>query len=365
MATSKALVTRVIEGKAKLELQEVPLSSYKISETQVLVRVESVAQNPVDGKFKSEVMVNAMLTHRTVQTLDSNAFGEGAVLGCDFVGQVTQVGETVSSLKIGDRIAGLIWGGETKGLGAYSQYTVAEEKICFKVPEQVSPDDAVTVPLAAATAWLALFSSRCLNISRKDSIASPVLIWGGSSSVGQYAIQLARIFSIPVVTVCSPGHFDRCKSLGASYTFDYKDENVVQDIRAAVPDLQHVFDCIGQGSSSTQSSQAITGNGGALCTVRPGKTATEGVGKTVRISDVFVWTAFLKDYRLPSLEYLASEEDHKLATELFSKIPAWLIDGTLVTNTAKVVPGGLESVSEGFRMHRAGEISGVKLVYNI
>jgi NADPH:quinone reductase-like Zn-dependent oxidoreductase len=46
----------------------------------------------------------------------------------------------------------LIWGGEVPGLGAYSQYTVADEKICFKVPEQISSAEAATIPLAAATA---------------------------------------------------------------------------------------------------------------------------------------------------------------------------------------------------------------------
>lgn len=86
-----------------------------------------------------------------------NAFGEGAVLGCDFTGIVEEVGKSVTSVQVGDRIAGLVWGGEVKGLGAFSELTIAEEKICFKVPESISSANAATVPLAAATAWLALF----------------------------------------------------------------------------------------------------------------------------------------------------------------------------------------------------------------
>ena len=70
--------------------------------------------------------------------------------------------------------------GEIPGLGAYSQYTVADEKICFRVPEHISSNDAATVPLAAATAWLALYSESCLHIPRMQEDTTPVLIWGGS-----------------------------------------------------------------------------------------------------------------------------------------------------------------------------------------
>ena len=68
--------------------------------------------------------------------------------------------------------------GEIKGLGGYSQYTLADERICFPVPEGTTPEQASTVPLAAATAWLALFSKDCLNIERGSKQA--VLVWGGS-----------------------------------------------------------------------------------------------------------------------------------------------------------------------------------------
>lgn len=48
-----------------------------------------------------------------VQSLDSNAFGDDAVLGCDFVGIVERTGDKVSRIKTGNVIAGLIWGGQS------------------------------------------------------------------------------------------------------------------------------------------------------------------------------------------------------------------------------------------------------------
>ncbi|KAF2625526.1 GroES-like protein [Macroventuria anomochaeta] len=155
-------------------------------EHEVLVKNSFVAQNPTD-----------------VQSLDNNAFGDGTALGCDFVGKVEEVGKKVSRHKKGDTITALIWGGEVKGHGAYNEYTIANEFISFKVPNSTSLEAAATVPLACCTGWLALFSKDCLAIDRKSGEQTSVLIWGGSSSVGLYATQIARQHNFNVVTVCT------------------------------------------------------------------------------------------------------------------------------------------------------------------
>lgn len=69
------------------------------------------------------------------------------------------------------------------GLGAYSQYTVADEQLCFKVPAGITHEEAVTVPLASCTAYLGLFSRSCLSINRTQGADVTVLIWGGSCKV--------------------------------------------------------------------------------------------------------------------------------------------------------------------------------------
>lgn len=70
--------------------------------------------------------------------------------------------------------------GAMKGLGAYSQYSLANEYISFKVPQSISSAEAATVPLASATAWLALFSEGSLHMDRQAGKDSAVLVWGGS-----------------------------------------------------------------------------------------------------------------------------------------------------------------------------------------
>lgn len=70
--------------------------------------------------------------------------------------------------------------GEVEGRGAFGYYTVANENISFKVPEGFALEKAATVPLASATAWLALFSKDSLGIPMRSDPAISVLIWGGS-----------------------------------------------------------------------------------------------------------------------------------------------------------------------------------------
>ncbi|KAK1658664.1 chaperonin 10-like protein [Colletotrichum godetiae] len=341
----QALVTESSAGgSTRMVKKQIPVP--EPAPHQALVKVSHIAQNPTD-----------------VQSLDGNAFGDGAVLGCDFVGTVEAAGDKCNKLSKGDIVAGLIWGGEIKGLGSYSEYTLADDNISFRVPKNISPEEAATLPLASMTAWLALFSKECLAIPQEDGSKTSLLVWG--ASVGLYAIQIAAMQGLNVVTTCSPRHFDLVKSLGAKHVFNYRDDDVIESIERTTPGLKYVFDTIGNNSSSGLASQAIDENGGRLCTVRPGKANTEDVTKQTTVTDVLVWTAFLRDHQYAQFKWPASEEDHKLGTELYEKLPGWVEAGKFKPNKPKVIFGGLDGVEKGFQVYRDGAISGEKVVYKL
>ncbi|VUC34864.1 unnamed protein product [Clonostachys rosea] len=327
----KALVQQ--HGELRLVSLPIPIPG----EHQLLVKVSHVAQNPTD-----------------VQSFDKNAFGDGAVLGCDFVGTVESIGQAVNRFKPGDVIAGLIWGGEIKGLGGYSEFTLADEAICFPVPDSLSSEQAATVPLASCTALLALFSKNCLG----SVIAHCVIPWGGSSSVGQYAIQIASLHGLRFVTTCSPRNHGLAKSLGASNVFDYRDDDVVGKIKENDTDITYVSDTIGSETSSILSSEAISDRGGELCTVRPGKQHTEGVTKRTR-------TAFLKEHRYGDFYWPADPGDHELASSFFARLSSLLADGKIKPNATKVFEGGLGDISSGFTEYCEGKVSNYKIVYKL
>lgn len=205
--------------------------------------------------------------------------------------------------------------GRKKGLGAFAERTLVDERISFKIPGNITLAQASTVPLASLTAYLALFSNDCLNINpnidETNVVGQPILIWGGScksadrgqyssstadlhhpASVGLYAIQIASLHGLRVITTCSPRHEKLVKSLGAEHVFDYRDADVVSHIRDVAPGLKYFFDTIGNESSTTLGGQALDHESPVMCTVRPGKAHTEGLAANVKVTAVLMWTAF-------------------------------------------------------------------------
>ncbi|KAF2491268.1 GroES-like protein [Lophium mytilinum] len=344
MSVAKALVCRPLDGQNHLALEDVPIPALQPQE--VLVRISATAQNPTD-----------------IKSFDQNRFGDGALLGCDFCGHVESVGGDVIEVKDGDRVAGLVQGGRPWCLGAYATHTIVKQAFCFKVPGSISSTAAATVPLALATAWLALLSPYSLGIDRTAADQIQLLIWGGSTSVGQYAIQIARRFGFRFATTCR--NKDIVEALGAKFVYDYRSPTVIGDIKTALPGITYVLDCVGNETSSAQASSAVCDSGGALCTIQPMKVNTQNVEKRVKVTDVVVFTAFFDDLVLGPVKIPKRKEDRVLATELYQQLPGMLSSGIIKPNRVRVVEGGLEGVVHGFQLYRDNAVSGQKLVYSI
>ncbi|KAK1657234.1 chaperonin 10-like protein [Colletotrichum godetiae] len=339
----------VVQQNRQLVVENVPLP--ELQPHQVYVAVEWAAFNPTDRL-----------------AFDVDAFGDGAVLGCDFVGTVTRAHPNVSKLQVGDRIAALVWGGEIKGVGAYSSYCIADERISFTVPSTIESLKACAIPLAANTAYLALFSEDCLGLSRDVfTTKPPVLIWGGSSVVGYFAIQLAKLHGYSVATTCSPRNFDYVKNAGATYVFDYNDVDVVSNLQTTLPKLSHVFDTIGNTISSATAAAALNGRPGVLCTVRPGKANTDSVPSNIKVTDVFVFTAFPTAHTYRGLvNWPVSMPSHILSAELYEQLPSLLQSKSISPPPVKIMGKlGPQPVMEAMALNRDGKISAEKLCFEV
>jgi NADPH:quinone reductase-like Zn-dependent oxidoreductase len=135
--------------------------------------------------------------------------------------------------KINDRHA-LGRGKKDPKYGAFQLYTTAHEISASVVPASLSLEQAVVLPLSISTSAAAFYQTGFLELPYPSTSPKPsgktILIWGGSSSVGSSAIQLAVASGLTVVTTASKKNFDYVKSLGAKHALDYSDPNIVTEL---------------------------------------------------------------------------------------------------------------------------------------
>jgi NADPH:quinone reductase-like Zn-dependent oxidoreductase len=107
--------------------------------------------------------------------------------------------------------------------GAFAEYvTVRENRALALKPENITFEQAASVPIAAITALQALRDKGKIEPGQK------VLINGASGGVGTFAVQIAKSFGAEVTGVCSTRNVDMVRSIGADHVFDYTREDYTQ-----------------------------------------------------------------------------------------------------------------------------------------
>ena len=116
-------------------------------------------------------------------------------------------------------------GGIKPNTGAFAEYVKSAWDVTFHIPDKISPQQAASAPIPLFSACQALYLRLGLPFPDADNSAAKdkwILIWSGSTSVGQYAIQLAKLAGLKVATTASPAKYELVKSLGADVVVDYK-----------------------------------------------------------------------------------------------------------------------------------------------
>ncbi|MDQ0393759.1 zinc-binding alcohol dehydrogenase family protein [Labrys monachus] len=229
----------------RLKVSQAPYTPPR--EHEVVVRNHAVAINPVDW-FK--------------QALGDFMFQwlkYPCVLGSDLAGVVVEIGPKVERFRVGDRVLGHAVGMDPQrnraAEGAFQIFTVLMENLATPIPDDMPYEAATVLPLTLSTAACALFQKDYLGLPPPSVTTTPrneaVLIWGGSTSVGGNAIQLAAAAGYEVVTTASPRNFDYVRGLGAAHVFDYRDPSAPRDIVALLSGKQFAGAvAIGDGSLS-------------------------------------------------------------------------------------------------------------------
>jgi NADPH:quinone reductase-like Zn-dependent oxidoreductase len=161
--------------------------------------------------------------------------------------------------------------------GSFAEYLVAPTHMLIRLPEDFAFENAAQFGVSTFTTAQMFWESQKLARINLDGPPSEfesitLLIWGGASATGHYAIQYAKLAGYKIIVTASPKHFDRIRALGADVLFDYNDPEVVKKIREATGNkLKYAADCISEEYTLEKVSEALGEEGGVISCILPCK----------------------------------------------------------------------------------------------
>ncbi|MCJ1470083.1 hypothetical protein MMC07_008728 [Pseudocyphellaria aurata] len=205
-------------------LEVVKLPTFTPAPDELLIEVKSIALNPVDHYQRDfGFFINSY----------------PATIGSDIAGVVVSAGSAVpkDAPKPGTRIAAFattFYDQGAKGHGGLQERVLVPAVNVVPLPQGMSFNEASLLPMAVATVWAGWYT---IGLPRDTAYTAAdkkgILVWGGASSVGSAALQIAKMMGFTVYVTASEKHHEYLKTLGATNLFDYKDENVVEKILKA------------------------------------------------------------------------------------------------------------------------------------
>jgi putative PIG3 family NAD(P)H quinone oxidoreductase len=148
--------------------------------------------------------------------------GASDVPGLECSGTVREVGDGIERWQVGDQVCALLAG------GGYAEQVLVPAGQVMAVPAGVDVVMAAALPEVACTVWSNLFMVAGLRPGET------LLVHGGAGGIGTFAIQLAAALGATVATTAgSAEKLEVCRSLGASITVDYRQEDFVEVVKEA------------------------------------------------------------------------------------------------------------------------------------
>ncbi|KAI9684596.1 MAG: hypothetical protein M1822_005684 [Bathelium mastoideum] len=321
---------------------------------EVLIKILATAINPIDWKVR-DFNITPFLGKPPYP----------AVLGSDASGEVVATGGDVKNFQVGERVffQGIIGSYDSC---TFQQYCKLPASLVGKTPGNISDDAAAGVSLAVMAVVTGFYDKTGQGLSPPPwksggetvGKGKAAIILGGSSSVGQYAIQFARLSGFErIITNSSPQHKEHLKSLGATDVLE-RSESTAQAFKDAAGNLEvsFVLDAISTEDTQTLGIEILRlFNGGKVVTVLPPEEKVKNLGeekgqKRVAVEEVVAIGS------LPALRHVSEPVMKALGGE-----DGWIARGKFFVNRPQLVPGGLGGIEDALEKSKKG-VSGVKLI---
>ncbi len=210
---------------------------------EILVRITAAGVNPVDWKMR-----------------DAGRKPMPFVLGQDFAGVVSDVGNNVNEYKQGERIFGI-----ARKHGAYAQFTIVPQNSHAEpiahIPPDVGDADAAALPTAGLTALAALDM-----MGLRDG--QTLVIVGVTGGVGSFAAQIAKSRGARVIGTGHSGHERDARDIGVDEFIAYDTQSVPDAVKAKVPGgADAVLDVVNDGGGTAAMKPILRPGGWIISTI--------------------------------------------------------------------------------------------------
>jgi putative PIG3 family NAD(P)H quinone oxidoreductase len=172
---------------------------------------------PAAGEVLIDVVATAVNRADLLQRRGSYPPPPGAspYLGLEVSGHVAELGEGAAGWAVGDQVCGLLSG------GGYAERVAVPVGQLLPVPAGLSVQESAALPEVACTVWS--------NVVHRDRLrkGETLLVHGGGSGIGTFAIQLGKALGATVVATARAAKHDRLRALGADHVIDYTTDDFV------------------------------------------------------------------------------------------------------------------------------------------
>ena len=278
-------------GPEVLRYEEAPRPEPGVGD--VLIRVHAAGVNPGDWKIREGAF--------------QGSFPRGfpAIVGWDVSGTVESVGDGVTGFRIGDAVYART---DVTRPGAYAEYVAVRARELARRPLTVDHVHAAAVPLAALTAWQALFESPARSTSIGLVKGQSLLIHGAAGGVGTFALQFAKNAGAKVIATGSARNEEFLRQLGADEFVD----STRARFEELVSEVDAVLDTVGGDTQAR--SWSVLKPGGVLASVVSPPSEAEARAHGVRAASVFAQPS------APQLEEIAATIDAGLVRPIVTEV---------------------------------------------
>ncbi|KLO11439.1 GroES-like protein [Schizopora paradoxa] len=316
-------------GEWVIKSKDVP----KPGEGEVLVKVVATALNPAAWKIRK---FNPPRVPESWYPL---------LIGHDCAGVIEEVGEGVTTFAKGDRV--IHEGSAGERFGTYQLRVVAAAEHVAKLPENISFDQAASIPAGLAGATIGLYGD-CDRAEGAKKLKAVIVI-GGATTVGQFTVQLLKLSGFSkIISTASLSNVETLKSLGATHVID-RNADFISEARKALDgdSVELIYDAVGTKDLQAQALD-IMAPGGQLVA-----TGARNLELKANYPDKHYVTVYA-DFRSPG--------NWALGKSLASKLHELLASGAIKPHRVELLPNGLASVEAGLKRLENNEVRARKLI---